>query len=708
MFGTHQDVSERKREEEVRRKNEGFLDRTGKVAGVGGWEVDLRKGEIIWSDETCRIHGVELGYRPTMDEALEFYPIEVRQALIDALDASMRSGEAWDLELPFKPRGCAPIWVRAIGSVEFENGQAVRIVGAFQNITERRLLALKLAEQHELMRITLQSIGDAVITTDALGNIVWMNPVAERLTSWSTEDAHGQSLREVFHVVNTHTREVIPNPATVCLLEKYVGMPHDTTLISRDGSEYGIQESASPMLSERGEVLGVVIVFHDVTEQRKMTGEMRFRATHDSLTSLINRAEFESRLGRLLQTAHNEQTENALLYIDLDQFKIVNDSCGHAVGDQLLIQVSKMLGESVRARDTLARLGGDEFAILLERCPQAQAQRVAQQICDRMEDFRFMHDGRRFRVGTSIGLVPVDQRWITPEAIMQAADGACYAAKEGGRNRVHTWFDSDASVAARHGEMQWTTRIEQALDDDEFVLHGQRIKALSDGAIGLHAEVLVRMKDADGSLIMPNAFLPAAERFQLASRIDKLVLRRTLDWMLRVGSLQHIENISVNLSGKSVGDRAFHRWAIEQLQGVGIEICQRLSIELTETAAVTNLTDAVTFIKQVRGLGVRVALDDFGSGASSFGYLKTMPVDLLKIDGQFVRDLASDPLDEAAVRSFANVAKVIGVKTVAEYVESAAILDKVTEIGIDFAQGFYLFEPEPLDHMLARYLGELV
>ncbi len=390
-----------------------------------------------------------------------------------------------------------------------------------------------------------------------------------------------------------------------------------------------------------------------------------------------------------------------MMYIDLDQFKLVNDACGHAVGDELLQQVSKLLTAAVRDRDTLARLGGDEFGVILEHCTAEQAQRVAQQICDRMDDFRFIHDARRFRIGTSIGLVPVDRRWASTEAILQAADTSCYAAKEAGRNRVHAWFDTDLAMRARHGEMQWTTRIEHALDEDRFVLHAQRIQPLVGESAGIHAEVLLRMLDADGSLIAPGAFLPAAERFHLASRIDRWVLRHCVAWLQSLAAPQQIASLSVNLSGQSVGDRSFHRGALELLAQAGAGICHRLCLEITETAAVTNLADAALFIEQVRAVGVRVALDDFGAGASSFGYLKTMPVDFLKIDGQFIRDLITDPLDEAAVRCFADVARVVGMQTVAECVDKPEVLARLRVIGIDFAQGFLIHRPEPIDRLLA-------
>ncbi len=569
--------------------------------------------------------------------------------------------------------------------------------------SQAQRIATELANQHELLQVTMQSIGDAVITTDAAGTVTWLNPVAERMTGWSSTEATGRPLAQVFHIIHEDTRVLTENPVAQCLqLGQTVTLAKHTALVSRDGTEYGIEDSAAPIRNEQGQILGAVLVFHDVTVPRRMAGEMKFRATHDALTGLVNRAEFETRLQRVLFKAHEDGSEHALLYIDLDQFKLVNDACGHAAGDTLLQQVARLLRVAVRERDTLARLGGDEFGIILEHCSVEHSQRVAEQICERMEDFRFSHNERRFRVGTSIGLVTIHPRWLNTEAILQAADAACYAAKDAGRNRVHTWLDNDLEVRARHGEMQWTTRIEHALDHDLLVLYAQRIEGLASATRGIHAEVLVRMRDADGALIAPSAFLPAAERFHLASRIDKWVLNHAIAWMQSLPCCEAVENLSINLSGQSAGDRVFQHWAIEVLKAAGPRVCAKLCFEITETAAVTHLADAAQFMAQVRALGLRVALDDFGAGASSFGYLKSLPVDYLKIDGQFIRDVVDDPLDDVAVRCFVEVARVVGVKTVAEFVDNPEVLARLKVIGVDLVQGYWLHRPAPLEQLLPQ------
>jgi diguanylate cyclase (GGDEF)-like protein/PAS domain S-box-containing protein len=589
--------------------------------------------------------------------------------------------------------------IRAAGKVSRnEQGAPVRMTGTSIDITESERLKAEIAEQHELLTVTLASIGDGVITTDADGDVTWMNPVAEQMTGWSVSESVGQQIDQVFNIVDEETRTRAENPLHACMSgSRTVGLANNTVLTSRIGIEYGIADSAAPIHNSKNELLGMVLVFHDVTEQRRLTGEMSYRASHDALTGLINRIEFDSRLRRMLKKAQADGTSGALLYIDLDQFKIVNDTCGHAVGDQLLQQVAKLLCGVIRTTDTLARLGGDEFAVLLEDCTNVQAGRLAQRICESIGNFRFIHDGQRFRIGASIGLVHVDDRWSSVSAIQQAADSSCYAAKEAGRNRVHLWYDTDESILSRKTQMKWTTRLESALDENRFVLFFQRIEPLNGRPTGVHAEILLRMVDSDGSLVSPGAFMPAAERFHLASRIDRLVLRKAINWMTQTPALGAIDTLSINFSGQSVGDRSFHQWALNELETAGLDICRKLCIEITETAAVTNFADASTFIEQVHLRGVRVALDDFGAGAASFGYLKTLSVDIIKIDGQFIRNLATDPLDAAAVRCFVDVARVMGLKTVAEFVEDPTVRDLLRDMNVDFGQGFLLHRPESLD-----------
>jgi len=418
------------------------------------------------------------------------------------------------------------------------------------------------------------------------------------------------------------------------------------------------------------------------------------RASHDPLTGLLNRAGFEPCLQAALDAVTAEPA--ALLCIDLDHFKIVNDTCGHASGDLLLQQIARMLYESVRKGDAVARLGGDEFAILLTSCTVVSAQRLAEKICATFDTFRFVHGDYRMKVGTSIGLAVVDGRWANIEALMQATDACCYEAKRAGRNRVVALSDDETAILQRTGDAQWASRIERALDEDRFVLFGQRIAPLQAGNADDKLELLLRMVDEDGALISPAAFIPSAERYHLMGRVDRWVVCHAITWLRDLLERGAAPSVAVNLSGQSVGDRNFQRWAVDEFAAAGAAVCERVILEITETAAITNLADAANFMGQARALGLRTALDDFGSGASSFGYLKRLPLDYLKIDGQFVRKILTDPLDAAAVRCFVDVARVAGLKTVAEFVESEAILQHLAAMGVDMAQGFHVHRPGPL------------
>ena len=670
---------------------------------IGIWEYDIGTGGLIWDEVMYELYGVAPETRKlTYTDWRTRLHREDMPATLAAMGAAAGGGKPFDTEFRILRDDGEIRHLRATAEVIFDSaGLPTRMVGVNWDLTILRRLTAELAEQREMLQVTLDSIGDAVITTNEMGAVSWMNPVAERLTGWASADAADQPLSQVLRLVHQESKQPAPCPALSCLAKhEIVGMPAQTLLLARGGAEYCVEDSAAPIRNARGDVLGVVVVFRDVTEQRRYANEMSYRATHDALTGLLNRAEFEVRLKRVLHTAQADGSLHGVMFIDLDQFKLVNDACGHAIGDQMLQQVARLLERSVRGRDTVARLGGDEFGILLERCPPDQAQRIGTKICSLMDEFRFTHDGKRFRVGASIGLVTLDASWRTTAGLMQAADTSAYVAKVAGGNRIHLWAESDSATAARQNESGWATRIEQALDEDRFTLYGQRMESLEPSTIKLQAEVLLRMVAPDGRLIEPRAFLPAAERFHLATRIDRWVVRQALAVLTAMPDRTAIAMLSVNLSGQSIGDRMFHRFMAEMLDQLAPELCALLCLEITETAAIINMQDASEFVNMVHEFGVRVALDDFGSGASSFGYLRQMKVDFIKIDGQFITGLVDNPLDSAAVRCFADVAQVMGVKTVAEFVERADVLPQLRQYGIDFGQGFLLHRPQPLDTLL--------
>ena len=677
-------------------------------AGIGVWDWDIENDKMLWDSWMFRLYGLDPHDGPSTYElwVRHLHPQD-REAAVQAVQDDIDGIRPYRMVFRIVWPDGSVHHIRASGLVTRDAaGRPLRMIGTNVDVTEPRQLTVALAAQHELLKVTLHSIADGVITTDPHGRVTWLNPVAETMTGWQNSEAQHRPLAEVFQVVHEDTRAPAADLLSACLDPRHTAAPPAATLlIARADAEYAIEHSAAPMRTEHGETLGMVLVFRDMTEHRRLSREMSHRSSHDQLTGLVNRAEFDTRLNGAMEKARAGHRPFSLLNIDLDQFKLVNDSCGHRVGDQMLIQVARLIAAMAHPADTVARLGGDEFAMLLEDCPAAQAKRLGQCICERLDEFRFIHDDKRFRIGASIGVVPVDDRWITIAALQQAADSACYAAKEAGRNRVHIWSESDEVMRARRGEMQWATRLGAALDEDRFTLFVQRIEPLNAAGPGLHAEVLLRLQTAENGLVLPGAFMPAAERFQLAARIDRWVLRQVIRRMRIAGFRGWFDKLAVNLSGQSVVDRSFHLWAMELLQEAGPEICAKLCLEITETVAITNFADAALFIAQLRTLGVRVALDDFGAGASSFRYLTSMPVDILKIDGQFIHDLLVNPLNEAAVRCFIDVAAIANLKTVAEYVDHPDVLAKLRQMGVDFVQGNLIHRPEPMAAMMDSLEG---
>jgi len=431
-------------------------------------------------------------------------------------------------------------------------------------------------------------------------------------------------------------------------------------------------------------------------QHRKAEETIHHLAYHDSLTGLINRHRFEQRLTMALRNAKDWNSEHALLYLDLDQFKVVNDTCGHVAGDELLKQLALVLQDHVRESDTLARLGGDEFGLLLENCPIDQAVQIAEKLLQAINAFRFSWGGKTFSVGGSIGLAAITAHNPSVDDLLRNADIACYAAKDGGRNRIHIYKDEDVELQRRRGEMHWVSRIRWALENDRFVLHRQNIVPLQQGGAGRCCEMLLRMRDERDQLISPGVFLPAAERYNLAPAIDRWVVRTLLEFLkTQAGKIDGSQGFFINISGVTLNDDDFYDFLRQQLRDSGVAPAQ-LCFEITETAAIGNLSRALSFMQGIREEGCQFALDDFGAGLSSFSYLKTIPVDYLKIDGAFVRDIVNDPLDRAIVDSINRVGHVVGLKTIAEFVETEAIRDQLRELGVDYAQGYGLHRPEPL------------
>ncbi|HSY04896.1 MAG TPA: EAL domain-containing protein, partial [Steroidobacteraceae bacterium] len=565
--------------------------------------------------------------------------------------------------------------------------------GTIAEITERKRAEQAVFAEKERAQVTLQSIGDAVISTDAAGSIEYLNPVAETLTGWTLAQARGQPVGTVLKLVNELSREPIETSLNGALGRSgSAASPDHAVLITRAGAEVAIQESAAPICDRAGGVIGAVIVFHDVTSERRLKRALAWQASHDALTGLINRREFDNRLHGALLSAQRGEGAYALLYIDLDQFKVVNDTCGHQAGDRLLREVTGVLQARVRASDTLARLGGDEFGVLLE-CSLEQAKRIAEAARQAIRDFRFVWGGSTLSVGASIGIVEIRADTDNVASLMSAADIACYAAKDAGRNRIHVY--EAGGVSARHREMYWVARVTRAAEDQRFELYYQPIVALADcGQRDFH-ELLVRLRDDGGTLVPPAEFIPAAERYNVMSVIDRWVLGQAIE-LLRARQRRGapLPLLAVNLSGTSLNEQSFVDFVLQSVSDP--QIAAALCFEITETAAVTSLANARYLMSELKGRGCRFALDDFGTGVSSFVYLKTLPVDFLKIDGQFIHHVATDPVNRSMVEAIGKVGRALGIATVAECVESEAVLDELRRIGVDYAQGFHLAEPLPL------------
>jgi len=587
-------------------------------------------------------------------------------------------------------------WVssRARATVD-AHGRLLRLVGVELDITERKLYEEALFREKESAQITLQSIGDGVVTTNAASVIDYINPVAEELTGWRLEDAMGKPVEEIFRAFHEETCEPLENPLTVAIRRaRAIKSVRPMLLIRRDGNELYVESTAAPIRDGAGKTAGGVLVFHDVSESRELNRRLSYHASHDLLTGLVNRREFENRLERALKSAKARESSYALCYLDIDQFKIVNDSCGHSAGDALLGQVGALLKSKVRWRDTLSRLGGDEFGILLESCSLDEAMRMAETLREAVRNFRFNWEERVFRLGASIGVVPITADNEDVASIISAADSACQAAKEQGRNRVHSFAENDIELMRRRREMQWAARINAALEEGRFELFRMTIQPLQKPDPGAHYELLLRMRDEAGRIVAPDNFIVAAERYGITPNIDRWVIENAFRWLVsEADERERLAMCSINLSGQSLGDDKFLPFVIDQFQKSGIE-ASKICFEITETAAVASFSQANRFIQALKELGCKFALDDFGTGLSSFGYLKHFPVDFLKIDGSFVREILHDPIDREMVRSINEIGHLTGKKTIAEFAENAEIIQMLTSIGVDYAQGYGIAQPQ--------------
>lgn len=586
------------------------------------------------------------------------------------------------------------------GIIDYEGTHALLMIGVEIIPTQTfQQMRIQSSDEPSLHLLALSSLTEAIITTDVHGLITYMNPAAEKLSGGLAGHGVGKSLEEVVGLVDETDRRPLPDPVRQALISgASVNLSRRALLVSRaNSSERSIELSAAPIRNEATELVGAVVLLHDVTELRGLARQMSYQATHDALTGLINRQEFERRLEEAIDSGHRDASQHVLCYLDLDHFKVVNDSSGHLAGDSMLREVAKVLRDAVRDSDTVGRLGGDEFGMLLIGCPLEKARQIADDVCRAVADYRFVWKDKIFNIGVSVGLIEVSHESGALEELLAAADSACYVAKKQGSGRVVVYSARDEALARHTGEIQWLQRLQSALKDNRFHLYHQPIVAAygQDGG-GPAMEVLVRLQDEAGHEIPPSEFVKAAERYRLMGLVDRWVVQTTLAVLGR-GAIPVPSNrsVAINISGQTLGDAQFLEFVVECLDSTGVNPAQ-VCFEITEGAVVANLDHARRFVGVLHGMGCQFALDDFGSGVGSFSNLKNLPMDYLKIDGSFMRNLERDSVNQAMVTAMIKLARTLHFKVIAEQIEDVATLDTARRMGVDYLQGFAVGRPQLL------------
>jgi len=833
VLGSHADVTESYLQAQRLRTNERFLERTGRLARVGGWACDVRTGELRLTAEAYRLLGLDATAPMTLDQGLALFTPESRARLRAAIADAVRAGSHWDVEAELQPRSGAVTWLRVNGAPESFDGERRLLIGALQDITDRvseraslreaqerlriatesggigiwswdmvtgavewndvnhrvfgsdgegavryedwesrlhpedrdravaavaaavqgmtpfdtefrilragsevrhirgtgvvrrdaygrptnmvganwdvtplRELASRLAEQHELMRVTLRSIGDAVITTCAQGTITWINPEAAAMLGCREEAVRGCDVHAIVRLVNGEGRHALAAASTACLREgKPFDLPEDTLLLLATGAELDVEGSIAPIVGAAGEYLGMVIVLHDVTHQRTLSRELRHLATHDALTGLVNRSAFGERLGELLQRTRESGETHCLLYLDLDEFKQVNDRFGHEVGDRLLQQLAGLLGRGLRGSDTFARLGGDEFALLLEDCSIERASQIASELCERVAGFRLEQGQDDVAVGVSIGLVPMDSRWTDVRALLRAADSACYAAKAAGRNRCQIWPAGSAEGVSGDGtEQRWAPRIERALFEGRFVLFAQRILPADPHAQDAlsTAEIVLRIKDDDGRLLGPGDLPPQVQRSAQASAMDRILLERAAEYLSLQSAAGIALRVQISLSGHSLTNTPFRDWLLCWSSELPPTIRARLGLEVPATLLGEAGEALRTLLTGLRQRGWSTVLGGYGGEGPALPGLRGLALDALRLDPALVSALPTDPLARLAVGTAVEAARILGLGMQAPQVQTAGQLAALRELGVSHLQGSHVAPALPLERFPLR------
>ena len=663
-------------------------------AGVTGWALSNKKPLLSGKNRPlplCKKLDWEQGV-----ESILVAPLTGRNRVIGGLVAL---GKANGRNFTQKDLDRLVIFAEQASNA-IESTQIVRDyedqVGLLKNSAEQA------QRDKEFAETTLDSIIDPMIVTDVDGIVVKLNEGAHALLNAGQTNALGKPITHLIRFLRNG--RPVPDMVSTALEQNWLVRIEQTAdeAVSGKGYQFPVEGSVAVLRDSEHRTTGAIMVFRDVTEQRQRADRLHRHATHDQLTNLINRQEFERRLEEAVTSAREHGHQHTLCFLDLDQFKTVNDTAGHAAGDELLRQLGTVLGQQIRQRDTLARIGGDEFALLLEHCPVSRGVTIAEQVRQTVEDFSFLWDERPFRVGVSIGVVPVNVTTRGTTNLVATADRACYTAKAHGRNRIHVYSESDEEMANAHQEMQWTNHLRDALVDDQFTLFFQPImSSATKHNVGCHYELLLRLRDPDVGLLPPGAFIPAAERQGLMPAIDRWVINRYADWLSQ--HPEHVEVLSlasINLSGHSLGDEGLLKFIVQTVES-GRLPAAKLCFEISETAMARNMSHALSFITKMHDLGVRFSLDGFGEGMSSFKHIKNIPIEFVKIDSSLVRDVCTDPIHSAMVGSIVTIARLMKKHTIAAYVENKEVYNHVTSLGVDYVQGYGVSKPQPLDHVLA-------
>src|SRR5687768_7326827 len=604
--------------------------------------------------------------------------------------------ERLEIELNPDNQGTARVELSAV-RIDYQGGPALLLT--LVEMGPRATPASTPARNRPTAWETLDSLGEGVITTDVSARIDYVNQVGEQLIGVSAVDAIGKSITDIITLLDEGDRRSLGDPVRHCLTtQSKVTVGRRGLMISRGGGEErSVELTVTPLRSQKGDLIGTVIVVRDVSELRGITRQMSYQASHDALTGLVNRREFERRLEEALEMAHSNEARHVLCYLDLDRFKVVNDSCGHMAGDGMLREVAALIKETVRDSDTVGRLGGDEFGLLLVGCPLDKARQIADDVVRKISDFRFVWKDKIFNIGVSVGLIEISRESGAPDELMSADDSACYVAKKQG-NHVHVYSARDEAVARHRGEIQWLQRLQAALKENRFELMAQPIVAMNANATqGPALEVLLRLQDDNvPGGISPAEFLRAAERYRLMSDVDRWVVQTTLTALGRGGiRLPPNRSLAINLSGQTLGDPTFLEYVVDVLDRTGV-LPTQLCFEVTENSVITNIEHAQRFIGVLHGMGCQFALDDFGRGLSSFGNLKNLALDYLKIDGTSIRNLAVDSVNQAMVAAMIKLARTLNFQVIAEQVEDAGAFEAAKRMGVDFVQGYHLGRPQPI------------